>query len=88
MRSFPSPFLLSVPRYHGGLQPDEFPTILKRGEGVFTPEQMQALGSQTNISITIPVSAGAMDARQAGRMRRDLEAELEPAVRRIVERYV
>jgi hypothetical protein len=87
-KSLPAVYLAAAPRYHAGLQPDEFPTILKRGEGVFTPEQMQAIGSQTNISITIPVTAGAMDTRQAGRMRRDLEGELEPVVRRIVERYV
>jgi hypothetical protein len=79
---------MSAPRYHGGLQPDEFPSILKRGEGVFTPEQMRAMGGQTNISIAIPVTAGAMDPRKAGQLRSDLEAELEPAVRKIIARYV
>jgi len=35
----------SAPRYHsGGLAGDEVPAILKRGEGVFTPEQMAAMG--------------------------------------------
>ena len=38
-----------APRLHsggvaGGLRPGEIPTILRRGEGVFTPEQMRALG--------------------------------------------
>lgn len=36
-------------RYHGGgfpgLRPDEVPTILRKGEGVFTPEQMAAIGN-------------------------------------------
>jgi lambda family phage tail tape measure protein len=87
-KNFPASLSLSAPRYHGGLQPDEFPSILKRGEGVFTPEQMRAMGGQTNISIAIPVTAGAMDPRKAGQMRSDLEAELEPTVRRIISRYV
>jgi hypothetical protein len=33
-----------APRFHGGMSPDEYPAILKRGEGVFTPGQMRALG--------------------------------------------
>jgi hypothetical protein len=33
-----------APRLHGGLLPGEFPAILERGEGVFTPGQMAALG--------------------------------------------
>ena len=87
-RNLPAFYLSTAPRLHAGLQPDEFPAILQRGEGVFTPEQMKAMGGQTNISISIPVTAGGMDNRQTGRMRRDLEGELEPVVRRIVERYV
>jgi len=39
-----------APRLHAGgiagaLRPDEVPAILRRGEGVFTPEQMRALGT-------------------------------------------
>ena len=38
-----------APRYHGGgvadLRPDEVPVIVQRGEGIFTPEQMRALGA-------------------------------------------
>jgi hypothetical protein len=33
-----------APRFHSGLMPDEFPAILQKGEGVFTPAQMKALG--------------------------------------------
>lgn len=33
-----------APRYHQGLMPDEVPAVLKKGEGVFTPAQMRALG--------------------------------------------
>jgi lambda family phage tail tape measure protein len=87
-KRLPAAYLAAAPRYHGGLQPDEFPSILKRGEGVFTPEQMKALGGQTAISISIPVNMEGGDSRKAARMRRDLEEELEPTVRRIVQRYV
>lgn len=37
-----------APRLHGGLHPDEFRAVLKRGEGVFTEEQMEALGNAIN----------------------------------------
>lgn len=41
-----SPFLFAgAPKFHHGLMPDEFPAILQRGEGVFTAEQMKALGT-------------------------------------------
>ncbi len=86
-KTFPAFSLAGAPRYHEGLQPDEFPTILKRGEGVFTPEQMKAMGGQTSISVNIPVNMNGGDTRTAGRLRRDLEGELEPVVRRIIERY-
>jgi hypothetical protein len=34
----------SAARFHSGLAPDEFPSILQRGEGVFTKNQMKAMG--------------------------------------------
>lgn len=33
----------NVPRLHSGLLPDEFRAILRKGEGVFTPEHMAAM---------------------------------------------
>jgi hypothetical protein len=40
-----------APKYHtggiAGLHPSEVPAILQKGEGVFTPGQMKALGSQS-----------------------------------------
>ena len=46
----PQPALFDgAPRFHSGgvagLRPDEVPAILQRGEGVFTPAQMRALGT-------------------------------------------
>jgi len=43
-----------APRLHSGLMPGEYPAILKKNEGVFTPEQMQALGSgNKGINLTL-----------------------------------
>jgi hypothetical protein len=54
-----------APKYHGGgLAGDEMPAVLKRGEGVFTPGQMKALGGGgANVVVNVinqtsaPVSA-------------------------------
>ena len=45
-----------APKFHkGGIVGDEVPIIAKRGEGVFTKEQMKALGSQDKADININV---------------------------------
>lgn len=47
-RRVPAIAFAGAPRLHNGglagLRPDEVPAILKRGEGVFTPQQMAAMG--------------------------------------------
>jgi lambda family phage tail tape measure protein len=43
-RAVPAMAYANAPRFHGGFQPDEYPAILQKGEGVFTKKQMQALG--------------------------------------------
>ena len=43
-RTVPDTVFASAPRLHDGFAPDEYPAILRRGEGVFTPRQMDALG--------------------------------------------
>ena len=47
----------NAPRFHsGGIVGDEVPIIAKRGEGVFTREQMKALGDNgTNVNISVNV---------------------------------
>lgn len=47
-RLVPSFAFANAPRYHGGFASDERPAILKKGEGVFTPGQMKALGLLVN----------------------------------------
>lgn len=53
-------------RYHSGLMPDEFPAILQRGEGVFTPAQMAQLGpagNTINMTVNFSGNAGSEDDR-------------------------
>jgi len=47
-----------VPRLHKGLMPGEYPAILQRGEGVFTPGQMKALG-RVDVTVNVINNAGA-----------------------------
>ena len=59
-----SPFAFAgAPRFHsGGIVGDEVPIIAKRGEGVFTREQMKALGdngSTVNISVNVVNNAAS-----------------------------
>lgn len=60
----------NAPKYHtGGIAGDEVPSILKRGEGVFTQAQMKALapaGSGGNVSVNVTV-VGDAKVKQAER---------------------
>lgn len=57
--------LLDAPRYHSGGMAGEVPAILQRGEGVFTPAQMRALGRRQPVAITVNNnSRAAVDVRQ------------------------
>ena len=66
-RRAPAEALLAAPRYHrGGIAGGEVPAILQRGEGVFTPAQMRALGSSQKQPITINnYTRASVDVRQS-----------------------
>lgn len=54
--------------FPGLLRPDEVPTIVKRDEGIFTPEQMRALGGprMLHADVTINNESGVqLAAREA-----------------------
>ncbi|MCY3878606.1 MAG: tape measure protein [Rhodobacteraceae bacterium] len=59
-RLLPAAAFAGAPRLHaggiaGGLRADEVPTILRRGEGVFTPEQMAALSGPAAGPVSVEV---------------------------------
>ena len=65
----PARAFAGAPRLHGGglpLAPDEVPAILRRGEGVFTPEQMRALGPPVPPQIHIEFENRGTAQRQIG----------------------
>lgn len=65
--------LEKIPRFHSGLGPDEFLSVLKRGEAVFTPGQLEALGEvmgQTHIQQKIQFIIPAIDGASVERMLR------------------
>jgi len=56
-------FISLLPRYHsGGLAGDEQLAVLREGEGVFTPEQMKALGQVGGTTI-VNLNIKAIDAK-------------------------
>jgi len=56
--------MTGAPRLHGGLMPGEFPAVLQRGEGVFTPAQMRAMASPINVTVN-NTSRASVDVRQS-----------------------
>ena len=74
-RRVPAIAFADAPRLHKGLMPDEFPAILQKGEGVFTPEQMTALGNMNRapaVHVNVINRTGqAVSARSEGKPKWD-----------------
>lgn len=77
-----------APRFHTGLMPGEFPAILQRGEGVFTPEQMRALGGAGRAPVVNVTLVESADADGSVRQRQDANGgiNIEVAVAKIAAR--
>jgi tape measure domain-containing protein len=83
-----------APKFHtggivDGLMPSEVPIIAKKGEGVFTPEQMSAMGGfqqtqafQINAPITVNGSAGTPEQNTdlASKMAKEMETSMRGLV--------
>ncbi len=70
---------LSAPKFHGGgLVGDEIPIIAKRGEGVFTKGQMEALGTGVNQPprVTVNVFNNAGGTKAKAEMSKDNDGNL------------
>jgi hypothetical protein len=71
---------LNAPRLHKGLEADEFPAILQRGERVI-PKSQADTGTVLNVSVPVTVSS------ENKKMIAELRAGLENEVVRIVRKY-
>ena len=84
-RTVPAALYANAPRFHEGgfIGPGEVPAILRKGEGVFTEQQMAALGPAGNTSIAINWTG---DAGNDDDRRRLAEAVAAAVARREISR--
>jgi len=94
LRSMSAITWAGAPKFHsgglvGGLLPSEVPIVAKKGEGVFTPEQMKAMGGfqqnqvvQVNAPITVNGSSGTPE--QNNDLAKKMAREMDGTVRAII----
>lgn len=86
---------INAPKFHTGgivgsrLRRDEVPIIAKKGEGVFTPEQMEAMGgfqagNSFQISAPITVNGSAGTPEQNADLAKQMARQLEGTMRGVV----
>lgn len=85
-----------APRFHSGgmiqglgIQPGEVPIIARKGEGVFTPEQMRAMATGSNhqstaINTNVTVNATGGEQKQNEDLAKQVAKQVENSVRGIV----
>ncbi len=94
-RDLPSRLWDTAPRYHtggiAGLMPGEVPAVLKRGEGIFTPEQMAALGGvggqtvvNNVVNVTVNRSGGSGNAAEDKAMAAEVARQVQSSLRGLV----
>lgn len=82
---------IGAPRFHTGgiIGANEVPVIAQRGEGIFTPEQMKAMGSVGGaramaVNTTVNVNSQGGDPKQNDDLAKKIAKEVEGSVRGIV----
>lgn len=66
-KAMPASLFASAPRFHKGggyFGPGEVPAVLKRGEGVFTPQQMSSMGGGGNNTQVNVFSEGKVETKK------------------------
>jgi tape measure domain-containing protein len=85
-RSVDMAMFQGAPRFHNGLLPDEFPAILKRGEGVFTEGQMKALSAGDPTEIRV-VNNFYVQPDSGGNISQKSQRQISRAVTQAMGRY-
>lgn len=81
---------VNATRYHtggvAGLKPDEVPAILQKGEGVFTEEQMKAMGGSATPPVNVAVNVINQTQQDVGAEQGDLRFDGQQMVLDVVLR--
>ena len=84
-RIVPAHIFENAPYLHKGLQRDEFPAILQKGETVRTEQQEKALKTAGNVSVTVPINIKGYHNNK--KMISEIRSEIEDTVLRVIRRH-